>query len=61
MDDVINKRYNENNISFHFEGEPPFFNLGRQYVLETWYILRHTTDFSMFYILSVIWVIDYRI
>ena len=61
MDDVTNKRYNENNIRFHLEGEPPFFYLGRQYVLETWYILRHTTDCPMFDILSVIWVIDYRI
>ena len=61
MDYVINKRYNENNIRFHFEGEPPFFNLWRQYVLETLYILRLTTDFPTFDILSVIWAIDYRI
>ena len=61
MDYVINKRYNENNIRFHFEGEPLFFNLWRQYVLETLYILRLTTDFPTFDILSVIWAIDYRI
>ena len=61
MDDVISKRYNENNIRFHFEGEPTFFNLWRQYVLETWYIWRHTTDCPMFDILSLIWAIDYRI